>query len=38
MRELVIDHLVLIDHLLKTKKEYKSLENQETQDIFTKTN
>ena len=23
-----------MDHLLKTKKEYKSLKNQETQDIF----
>ena len=29
---------VLVDHLLKTKKEYKNLKKQEIQDIFIKTN
>ena len=30
-------HIVLIDHLQKTKKEYKSLKKQEIHDIFIKT-
>ena len=30
--------IVLVDHLLKTKKELKNLKKQETQDIFTKMN
>ena len=30
--------IVLVDHLLKTKKEFKSLKKQEIQDIFTKMN
>ena len=29
---------VFVDHLLKTKKEYKKVKKQETQDIFIKTN
>ena len=29
---------MLVDHLLKTKKEFKSLKKQEIQDIFTKIN
>ena len=28
--------IVLVDHLLKTKKEYKNLKKQEIQEIFTK--
>ena len=28
--------IVLVDHLLKTKKEFKNLKKQETQTIFTK--
>ena len=31
-------HIVLVDHLQKTKKEYKNLKKQEIQDIFIKTN
>ena len=31
-------HIVLLLHLLKIKKEYKSLKKQEIQDIFIKTN
>ena len=31
-------HIVLVDRLLKTTKEYKNLKNQEIQDIFIKTN
>ena len=27
-------HIVLVDHLLKTKKEYKNLKRQEIHDIF----
>ena len=30
--------IVLVDHLLKTKKEFKSLKKLEIQDIFTKMN
>ena len=30
-------HIVLIDHLQKTKKEYKTLKKQEIHDIFIKT-
>ena len=30
--------LVLVDHLLKTKKEFKNLKKQEIQAIFTKMN
>ena len=29
---------MLVDHLLKTKKEYKNLKKQEIQDIFPKMN
>ena len=29
---------MLVDHLLKTKNEYKNLKKQEIQDIFIKTN
>ena len=29
-------HIVLVNHLLKTKKEYKNLEKQDIQDIFIK--
>ena len=31
-------HIVLVDRLLKTTKEYKNLKKQEIQDIFIKTN
>ena len=31
-------HVVLVDHLQKTKKEYKNLKKQKIQDIFIKTN
>ena len=31
-------HIVLVDHIQKTKKEYKNLLKQEIQDIFIKTN
>ena len=31
-------HLVLVDHLQKTKKESKNLKKQEIQDLFIKTN
>ena len=31
-------HTVLVDHLQKTKKKYKSSKKQEIQDIFIKTN
>ena len=31
-------HIVLVDHLQKTKKEYKNLKKQEIHDIFIKTN
>ena len=30
--------IVLVDHLLKTNKEFKSLKKQEVRDIFTKIN
>ena len=30
--------IVLVDHLLKTKKEFKSLKKQELQNIFAKMN
>ena len=30
--------IVLVDHLIKTKKEFKSLKKQEIQDKFTKMN
>ena len=30
--------IVLVDHLLKTKKEFKNLKKQEIQAIFTKVN
>ena len=30
--------IVLVDHSLKTKKEYKDLKKQEIQDIFIKIN
>ena len=30
--------IVLVDHLIKTKKEFKSLKKQEIQDEFTKMN
>ena len=30
--------IVLVDHLLKRKKEYKSLKSRKIQDIFTKMN
>ena len=30
--------IVLVDHLLKTKKEYKKAKKQEIEDIFIKTN
>ena len=30
--------IVLVDHLLKAKKEYKNLKKQEIQDMFIKTN
>ena len=37
--KLVLNSLtVLVDHLLKTKKEFKSLKGQEIQSIFTKMN
>ena len=39
MPEIHLDlHIVLVDHLQKTKKEYKNLEKQEIHDIFIKTN
>ena len=31
-------HLVLVDHLEKTKKGYKSLKKQDIHDIFIKSN
>ena len=31
-------HIVLVDHLQKTKEEYKSLKKQEIPDIFIETN
>ena len=31
-------HIVLVDHLQKTTKEYKNLEKQEIHDIFIKKN
>ena len=31
-------HIALVDHLLKTKKEYKNLKKQKIEDIFIKTN
>ena len=31
-------HIVLVDHLLKTKKEHKNLNKKGIQDIFNKTN
>ena len=31
-------HIVLVKHLIKTKKEYKNLKKQGIQDIFIKTN
>ena len=31
-------HIALVDHLQKTKKEYKNLKKQEIHDIFIKTN
>ena len=31
-------HIVLVDHLLKTKKEYKNIRKQEIQEVFIKTN
>ena len=31
-------HLVLVDHLQKTKKESKNLKKQKIQDMFIKTN
>ena len=30
--------IVLVNHLLKTEKEFKNLNKQEIQDLFTKTN
>ena len=39
MPEIHLDlHIVLVDHLQKTKKEYKNLEKQEIHDICIKTN
>ena len=39
MPEIHLDlHIVLVDHLQKTKNEYKNLEKQEIHDIFIKTN
>ena len=39
MPEIHLDlHIVPVDHLQKTKKEYKNLEKQEIHDIFIKTN
>ena len=32
------DKFMLVDHLLKTKKEFKNLKKQEIQAIFTKMN
>ena len=31
-------HIVLVDHLQKTKKDYKNLKKQEIHNIFNKTN
>ena len=31
-------HLVLVEHLQKTKKEFKNLQKQEIQNVFIKTN
>ena len=31
-------HIVLVDHLQKTKKEYENIKKQEIHDIFIKTN
>ena len=31
-------HIVLVEHLLKTKKGYKNIKKQEIQDTFIKTN
>ena len=39
MPEIHLDlHIVLVDHLQKTKNEYKNLEKQEIHDIFIKIN
>ena len=36
---LILDlHIVLADHLQKTKKEYRNLKKQDIHDIFIKTN
>ena len=31
-------HIILMDHLQKTKKEYKNLKKQEIHDMYIKTN
>ena len=31
-------HVVLVEHLQKTKKEFKNLQKQEIQNVFIKTN
>ena len=36
MPEMHLRHIVLVDNLQKTKKEYKSLKKQEIHDIFIK--
>ena len=39
LRLTVLDlHIVFVDHLQKTKKEYKCLKKQEIRDILIKTN
>ena len=38
MSEMHLRLIVLVDHLQKTKKEYKNLKKQEIHDIFIKTN
>ena len=34
--EILLRHVVLVEHLLKSKKEYKKFKKQEIQDIFIK--
>ena len=38
MPEMRLRHTVVVDHLQKTKKEYKNLKKQEIHDTFIKTN
>ena len=38
MPEMHLRHILLVDHLQKTKKEYKNLKKMEIHDIFIKIN